>query len=140
MLNPAGLRAALIVAGRLRGVVVVACLCLPWADGLRVKRPVRNVDAAHAIDERTTSQLSWCQPLAGIPSANLLANLALADFERQQTLRPDGRFDFGVINERWRSAKLAILADPLGIEHRNRLAALTLHGSFLGQPAARLVG
>src|SRR3954469_5376107 len=140
MLNLAGLRAALIVAVRLRCVVVVAGFRLPGADGLRVKRPVRNVDAAHAIDERPIFQLPWCQPLAGIPSANLLANLALADFEWQQTLRPDGRFDFGVINERWRSAKLAILADPLGIEHRNRLAALTLHGSFLGQPAARLVG
>src|SRR5262245_14903600 len=107
---------------------------LPRTDRLRVERPVRNVDAADLIDERAALQLSRRQPLARIPPPNLLANLALGDLERQETLRADRCLDFLVVDERRRSAELTVLTDPLGIEDRDSLAALTLDGSFLGQP------
>src|SRR5262245_39675575 len=112
---------------------------LPRTDRLRVERPVRNIDAANLIDERAGLQLSRRKPLAGIPLPNLLANLALGDLERQETLRTDRRLDFLVINQRRRSAELAVLTDPFRIEHRDSLAALTLDGSFLGQPTTSFI-
>src|SRR6185436_10570694 len=60
--------------------------------------------------------------------------------ELQQALGPDRRLDFRVVDERRRSAEVAVLADPLRIEHADRLAALALNGPLLDLPAARRIG
>src|SRR4051812_33026935 len=116
--NLTGLRASLVVAVRFGRVVIVARFRFPRTHGLRIEGPVRNVNAANAIDECPALQLPWGQPLARVPSPNLLPDLTLADLEREQTLRADRRLDLGVIDQRRGSAESAVLADPLGIEHR----------------------
>src|SRR5262245_2074680 len=112
----------------------------PRADGLRVERPVRNVDAVHAIDEGASLERTRREPLARVPAANLLAYLGFRDLEGQQALRSDGRLDFLVVDERRRAAELAVLADALGIEDRDSLAALTLDRAPLGGPSTLLRG
>ena len=72
--------------------------------------------------------------------ADLLADGRFRDLERQQALRPDGRLDLVVGDQRRRSAEVAALRDALRIEHRDRLAALALHAAALGLPAAVGVG
>jgi hypothetical protein len=67
---------------------------------VRVERPVRNVDAAHAIDESALFQLSRRQPLAPVPLADTLANLRLGDLEGEDALGPDRRLDLLVVDER----------------------------------------
>src|SRR3954463_14475831 len=99
MLNLARLRAALVISIRFGRVVVVPCFSLPRTYRLRVKRPVRDVHAPHAIDERSTLQLAGCEPFARVPSSNLLTDLALADLEGQETLRPNRCLDLLVIDE-----------------------------------------
>src|SRR4029079_16888116 len=47
--------------------------------------------------------------------------------------------DFSVSDEGGGAAEAAVLPDALGIEHRDRLAALALDGPLLGEPASRLV-
>ena len=121
-------------------VVVVARLGVPWAHDLRVERPVRNVDAVHAVDERAALQLAGREPLARVPPPDLLADARVRHDERQQALRPDGRLDFLIVDERRRAAEVAVLADALGVEDRDGLAALALDGALLGLPAAVLVG
>src|SRR5689334_11295027 len=111
MLDLARLRSPLIISIGLGCVVVMAGLGFPRTDGLRVKRPVRNVNAADAVDQRAAFQLSRCQPLARVPTADLLADLTLADLERQQALRPNRGLDFLIVNQRWRSTELAVLSD-----------------------------
>src|SRR3954454_4192516 len=99
MLHLTRLRAALVVPIRFGRVVVVPRISLPRAYRLRVKRPIGDVDAAHPIDERSSLQLIWREPLARVPAPNLFTDLALADFEWQKTLRPNRCLDFLVIDE-----------------------------------------
>src|SRR5215212_5884014 len=91
--------ASLVVAIRLGRVVVVPGLCLPRAHRVCVEGPVRDVDAADAIDQRPRLQLTGREPLARVPAADLLAYLRFADLERQQALRPDGCLDFRVVDQ-----------------------------------------
>jgi hypothetical protein len=130
---------AAVLADGLGGVVVVSGLGLPGADRVRIEGPVRDVEAVDAIDQRASLEGVRRQPLAGVPLANLLADLFLADLERQQALRPDRCLDLLVVDECGRTAELAVLADAFRIEHRNGLAALALDGPLLRHPAAVFV-
>src|SRR3954468_19870093 len=134
------LRVALAVAIRLGRVVVVARLGFPRTHHLRVEGPVGNVDALDGIDERARLQAARREPLALVPTADLLAHRRFGEAERQQALGPDRRLDLLVIDQRRRAAELAALPDAIGVEHRHRLAALALDGALLRHPAALIVG
>src|SRR6188474_1366525 len=97
--NLARLGSPLVITVALGRVVVVPGFGLPRTNRLRVKRPVRDVDTAHAVDKRSILQLARREPLARVPVTNLLTNLALTDLERQQTLRPNRSFDLVVRNQ-----------------------------------------
>ena len=117
-------------------VVVVASLRLPRTNDVRVERPVRNVHPMHAIDQRLPFQPVGRQPFARVPAANLLADVTFGDLERQEALRAYRRLDLLIVDERRRSAEVAVLPDTRRIEHGDRLATLALHRPLLGQPAA----
>ena len=110
------------------------------------RRPARRRSSRECRRRVTVStsaralQAAGREPLALVPAPDLLAHRGLGDPERQQALRPDRRLDLLVVDERRRAAELAALPDALGIEDRDRLAALALDGALLGLPAAQLVG
>src|SRR5687767_11482430 len=134
------LRPALIVAVGFRRVVVVPGFCLPRTDDMRIEGPVRDVDAVDTINEGAALEVVRRQPLRAEPAADLFADFALIDLERQHALRPDRSADLRVVDERWRAAEIAVLADACRIEHRDRLTALALDGAFHFEPAAVGVG
>ena len=133
-------RARLAVLGvGLGRVVVVARLRGPLRVGLRVERPVRQVDALHGVGERAPLERVGREPQLAVPLPDAVARRRLADHERQHALGTERGLGFLVRNELRRTAELAVLRLARGIEHRDRVAALALHLALVGLPAARLV-
>ena len=103
---------------------------------LRVKGPVGNVEPLHNVGEGRMFELVRREPAAGVPLADGIAHLVLADFHRQQTFRPKSVLDLLIRHERGGTAKIAALADARGVKNRNGLAALAFDGGFFRLPAA----
>ena len=125
---------------RLGRVVVVAGIGRPLRVGLRVERPVRQVDALHRVGQRALLERIRREPQLAVPLPDAIARRALAHHERQHALGAERGLGFLVRHELRRAAELAVLRLPLRIEHRDRVAALAAHLALVGLPAARVVG
>src|SRR5262245_38140706 len=97
----------------------------PRRVGVRVERPVRQVQSLDRVGQRLGTEAIRCKPLLVIPGANEVASLRLRDLERKQRLWTERVLDLLVRHQCRRSAELAALADLVRIEDRDRLAALT---------------
>ena len=128
------LLAALAVAIALGRVVVEPRLGPPRAVHARIEGPVGDVEAIHRVHERAALQRARRKPLARIPAADVLADLALGDLEREQALGTDRCLDLLVVHQGRRPAELAVLADARRLEDAHRLAAAALHGAGAGAP------
>jgi hypothetical protein len=113
MLDLAGLQIAVGVAIGLGGVVVIAGLCPPLGAGMGVKGPVGQIDAVQRVRQRGALELAGRKPAAAIPLADLVANLAVADLERQDALRRDGVAALFMGDDGRRAAEVAALGHVL---------------------------
>ena len=107
---------------------------------LRVKRPVRDVEALDRVDEGRERELSRREPSASPPAPDVVANPAGIDSKRQHALRSDRRPDLLIPDKGGRAAELAVLPHSRRIEHHDGPTGLALDASPLGLPPAILVG
>ena len=122
------------------GVVVLARLGRPPRIDARIEGPVRQVEPLHRVRAGLAGEAVRRQPLPAVPGTNQVARVRLRNGHRQQRLGPNRVLHLLVWHERGRATELAALRDHAGVEDRDRLAALALHGDLLGVPAPGAVG
>ncbi|MPN30105.1 hypothetical protein SDC9_177562 [bioreactor metagenome] len=92
------------------------------------------------VCQRGTLELAGRKPAAAIPLADLVANLAVADLERQDALRRDGVAALLMGDDGRRAAEVAALGHVLAEKHGDGAAVLALHLVALVRAPAATAG
>src|SRR5436305_13497475 len=121
-------------------VVVVAALGGPIGLDVRIERPVGKVNALDGIRQRTPLEGARREPKPAVPRSDSIAGRALRDLEWKHALGAKGALGLVVRNELRRSAELAVLRLPSGIEDGDRVTALAAYLAPGRLPSALIVG